>query len=165
MQSSSVFDPNTFLETTHKGNLDTTFVLPDEDEYLCQLTEKITLRSGEGDDGRKWAAVTFQCELIDAADQCRKLNMERIFVSYDMFLDLTDDGRLDLGTNRNMRLKRLWEATGVNKQKQVTIGMLKFQTFWGRLEHQVDRNDSEQVYAKITRAASPDKARVREAAQ
>jgi hypothetical protein len=162
----SVFDPTTFLETQHAGNLDTRYVLPDEGDYLAQVTDKITLRTGRRtDDNSVWAAMTLQCELIDCDAMKKKLNMERIFVNFDMFLDLlpesTEDApRLDMGTNRNMRLKRLYEAAGINRNKQIAPSMLKFTTITAHVEHEQDRNDPEVQYAKVTRAASAEKMRM-----
>lgn len=43
-----------------------------------------------------------------------KLNMEQVTARQSMFLDMTQDGNLDFGTNRNVRLGRLREALGVN---------------------------------------------------
>lgn len=169
MQSKSLFDVNSFLETTHKGNLDTAFVLPDVGDYLAQITDKIEVRSGvNGPDkrnaGEPWASLDIQWELHD--DSVRtKMNMEHVFVRQSFFLDLTPSNQLDLGVNKNMRLKRLWEVTGVNKQKTVSLGMLKFQQGFVHVEHRPDQNDADIIYAEITRVTSPDRARLREAAQ
>lgn len=173
MQSSSLFDVNSFLETTHKGQLDTTFVLPDVGDYLaqCQPLTKDSLRSGTiGDDkaraGEPWAALELQWELTDDTVRA-KMNMPKVLVRQSLMLDLTASTppQLDWGTNRNMRLKRLLDVTGLNKQKNFSIGALAFATALVHVEHRPDANDSEIIYAEVTRVTSPDKARLREAAQ
>jgi hypothetical protein len=173
VQSSSLFDVNSFLETTHKGQLDTTFVLPDPGDYLaqCQPLTKDSLRSGTiGSDkaraGEPWAALELQWELTD--DTVRtKMNMPKVLVRQSLMLDLTSTTppQLDWGTNRNMRLKRLLDVTGLNKQKNFSISALAFATALVHVEHRPDANDSEIIYAEVTRVTSPDKARLREAAQ
>jgi hypothetical protein len=173
MQGNSLFDVNTFLETTHKGNLDTKFVLPDAGDYMaqCQPLTKDSLRSGVvGPDktraGEPWAALELQWEIIDDGVKA-KLNMEKVVVRQSLMLDLTSSTppQLDWGINRNMRLKRLLEATGLNRQKSFNISALAFANALVHVEHRPDPNDAEIIYAEITRVTSPDKARLREAAQ
>jgi hypothetical protein len=173
VQSSSLFDVNSFLETTHKGQLDTAFVLPDVGDYLaqCQPLTKDSLRSGTiGSDkaraGEPWAALELQWELTDDTVRA-KMNMPKVIVRQSFMLDLTPTtpAQIDWGTNKNMRLKRLLDATGLNKQKNFSIVALAFATALVHVEHRPDPNDSEIIYAEVTRVTSPDKARLREAAQ
>lgn len=157
MQGQSIFDPAVFMETTHKGNLDTKFVVPDEGDYMAQITDKLVIRSGVKD-GIAWASLDVVWELLDEAVK-QKLNMEHVYVRQSMFLDLDANNQLDLGVNRNMRLKRLWEATGVNKQKQVSIGALKFQAGYVHVGHRSAPDDPETIYAEVTKVWPVDKAR------
>jgi hypothetical protein len=164
----SLFDVNSFLETTHLGHLDTHFVLPDAGDYLaqCQPITKDSLRSGViGNDktrsGEPWAALELQWEITDETVKA-KLNMSKVLVRQSLMLDLTSTTppALDWGTNRNMRLKRLLEVTGLNKQKNFQLSGLAFATGLVHVEHRPDPNDSEIIYAEVTRVTSPDKARV-----
>ena len=162
MQSTSIFDANAFMETTHKGQLDTTYVLPDEGDYLAQTTDKITIRSGTVGEGKQnagapWAAVELQWELMDDTLR-KKLNQDHVYVRQSFMLDLNEHGQLDLGTNRNMRLKRLLDATGVNKLKSWNFGHLKYQSGYVHVEHSKPDGFDDSV-AEITRVTSPDKAR------
>ncbi len=170
MQSKSIFDANTFLETTQKGGLDTAFVLPDPGDYPAQVTDKPVPRSGiigegKGRAGEPWASVDIQWEIMD--DSVRtKLNMERVLVRQSLMLDLIPNTglngvppQLDLGTNKNMRLKRLLDATGLNKQKQWSLGSLQFQQGLIKVEHRDDPNDSDIKYAEVVRVSSLSKRR------
>ena len=172
MQTSSIFDPTAFLETTHKGGLDTHFVLPDPGDYLaqCQPLTKDSLRSGTiGQDkeraGEPWAALELQWELLDDTLKA-KLNMPKVTVRQSLMLDLTPTTppQLDWGTNRNMRLKRLLDVTGLNKNKSFNIGSLAFANALVHVEHRPDPRDPEIIYAEITRVAAPDRASARSAA-
>ena len=156
---STVFDANAFMETNYRGGLDTTYINPDPGDYNAQITDKIAIRQGIGDDGRPWASLDITWELLSAEAQ-KKCNMEHVNVRQSFFLDLDEAGRsLDLGPNRNMRLKRLLDATGLNKAKGWTVGALKFQTAFVHVEIVADRADPEILYANVTRVTSPDKAR------
>lgn len=173
MQSNSIFDVNTFLETTHKGQLETAFVLPDAGDYMaqCQPLTKDSLRSGligadKARAGEPWCALELQWELLDDTVKA-KMNMPKVLVRQSLMLDLTASTppQLDWGTNKNMRLKRLLDVTGLNKQKNFNIAGLAFASALVHVEHRPDPNDAEIIYAEITRVISPDKARLREAAQ
>lgn len=157
----SAFDSNAFMETSFKGGLDTTYVLPDEGEYPAQITDKIDFRSGTVGEGKTragepWAAVELQWEILDDNVK-RKLNMERVVVRHSIMLDLTPDStadrpQLDFGTNRNMRLKRLLEATGLNRNKNWKFADLKFQTGTVKVEHRRPDGFDDDI-AEVTRVA------------
>lgn len=159
--SNSAFDSNAFMETSYKGGLDTTYVLPDEGEYAAQITDKITFRSGVVGEGKQrsgepWAGVELQWEILDDNVR-RKLNMEHVYVRQSLMLDLTPDStadrpQLDFGTNRNMRLKRLLEATGLNRQKNWTFSSLKHQTGTVKVEHRRPDGFDDDI-AEVTRVA------------
>lgn len=166
MAEGQLFDANTFIETQHKGGMDTAYVLPDEGDYLFQITDQIRIASGEKD-GRKWASCTFQVLLLGVEAYAARVGMpaDKVFASLDCFIDIDQSSnQLDLGVNKSMRLKRLAEATGINKQKQWSIGSLKFATAYGKLEH-VPSQDGETMFARITRFTSQEKAAERMAAE
>jgi hypothetical protein len=164
MQTTSIFDATSFMETTHKGGLDTTYVLPDVGDYAAQITDKVELRSGlVGADkqraGEPWASADIQWEILDDGVK-KKLNMERVFVRQSLMLDLVPGSgtngtpaQLDFGTNRNMRLKRLLEATGLNRQKSWNFNMLKFQQGTIHVEHRKP-DGFDDFIADVTRVAA-----------
>ncbi|SRR5216683_4119045 len=170
MPSQSLFDINTFLDTHHKVDIDAPFVLPDAGDYPAQITDTqrtpgINVISGVGDDGRPYAILNVQWELQDETIKA-KLNTERVFARQSFFLDLTEDTppQLDFGTNKNMRLRSLWKATGCkpNSKGQINIGMLKFQTGYVHVENMPARGpnaDPDMLFPTVTRVTSADKAR------
>jgi hypothetical protein len=166
--ATSLFDVNQFLETSHAGKLDTRYVLPDMGDYPAQTTDKITSRSGviaDGDyAGNAWAQVELQWEL--QSDEVRKkLNMEHVYVRQSLMLDLDQDSwkknkviQLDFGINRNMRLKRLLEATGLNSLKAWSITMLKHQPALVHVTHKKIDNYDDPI-AEVDRVAPLSQAR------
>jgi len=156
----TVFDPNQFLESQHKGNVDTSYVLPDEGEYMAQTTDKITVRSGlieKGDRaGQPWASIELQWEIQDE-NLKQKMNMDKVFVRQGIMLDLDANNQIDWGTNKNMRLKRLIDATGLNSQKNFSLNMLKFQPGYVKVEHRkIEGMDD--LMAEVTRVVNISKA-------
>lgn len=169
VQSSSIFDANTFLETTHKGQLDTAVVLVDEGDYMAQITDKIEINSGTIGEGKQrageaWANVRIQWEIMDS-EVVKSLNMPKVFVTQSLMLDLTDDGRgLDLGVNKNMRLKRLLDATGLNSSKNWSINQLKFQTAYVKVKHRRPDGFDDDI-AEVVSVSSVGKAEAKKAAE
>jgi hypothetical protein len=154
------FDTNAFLETSFSGNLDTTYVLPPEDDYTAQITDRLTFRSGrieKGDRaGQTWATADLQWELLDDTLK-QTLNLDRVLVRQSLMLDLLPDStpdspRLDFGTNKNMRLKRLLDATGLNSKKSWNFGMFKFATATVHVEHRKPEGFDD-FMAEVTRVA------------
>lgn len=160
----SSFDASAFLETTFKGQMDTTYVLPDEGDYPAQATERMEYNAGyiaEGKNrgGEPWANVTVWWKLLD--DKARqKLNLSEgqdLLVRQSIMLDLAPGSTpespiIDWGTNKNMRLKRTLEATGLNKQKNFTLNALKFQQATVRVEHRRPDGFDDDV-AEVVRVA------------
>lgn len=159
----ALFDINSFLQTTHKGGLDTHVVLPDEGDYQGQTTDKITSASGivtkEGDNtGNIWGRIELQWELIDN-NLRTKLNMPHVYVRQSLMLDFDQDAWhkhkkvvIDWGTNRNMATKRLLAATGLDKLKEWNWNMLKHQSGLVTVKHRRIEGFDDPI-AEVTRVA------------
>src|SRR5258706_8249087 len=142
--TTSVFDPNVFMETNYKGNLDTTYILPDEGDYVAQIIDRQVKSGliGKGDrTGQPWATVNLSWELTGGAadDYKAKYNVKAATARQSIMLDLlVENGRVigpDLGQNKNMRLVRLLEAIGLNAAKQWNISMFLHQTAFVTVKH------------------------------
>lgn len=174
-QGTPLFDPATFLETKYDGGLDTTYVLCDEGDYTAQTTDKLTLRSGkvaEGDyAGNAWANLEIQWEIQDER-QKKRMNVDTVLVRQSFMLDLDQKAFrergaviLDFGVNRNMRIKRFLDATGLNSVKNWNFNMFKHLPGFVTVTHRrIDGFDD--PVAEVTRVTSLKKARAagREAA-
>lgn len=161
----SPFDSSAFLETSFKGGMDTTYVLPDEGDYAAQVTDRIDYNAGTVGElkaraGEPWANITLWWELLDD-DQRRRLNMadgQKLLVRQSIMLDLMPGSTpeapiLDFGTNKNMRLKRLAEVTGLNKQKNWTVNSLKFQQGTVKIKHRRPEGFDDDVAEVVSVAA------------
>ena len=161
MAKSSTFDSNAFLDTVFDGGMDTSVILPDPGDYPAQITDKIELNTGiigEGKmrAGEPWANLSIQWELLDENVK-KNLNMERVFARQSIMIDLLpgstpDRPMIDLGTNKSMRLKKLADVTGLNKNKKWRPSELKFQTATVHIEHRRPDGFDDDV-AEVTRVS------------
>jgi hypothetical protein len=162
----SHFDSSAFLETTFKGQLDTSYVLPDEDDYNAQISDRIEYTAGTISEtkqraGEPWANLTVWWELLDDK-QRQRLNMaegQKLLVRQGIMLDLLpgstpEQPMLDFGTNKNMRLKRLLEATGLNKQKNWTLNSLKYQHGTVKVKHRRPEGFDDDI-AEVVSVSAP----------
>lgn len=161
----SPFDASAFLETTFKGGMNTTYVLPDEGDYPAQITDRIEYNAGRIGElkqraGETWANVTVWWELLDDK-QRQRLNLaegQKLLVRQSIMLDLLpgstpEQPLLDFGTNKNMKLVRLTEATGLNKQKNWTLNSLKFMQGTVHVEHRRPEGFEDDM-AEVTRVTA-----------
>src|SRR5215472_5692587 len=161
----SLFDPQGLLETRHVDEIDTSYHLCPEGTYPAQIAD---VRAREGQSEKvavTWANLDVVWDITDANVKA-VMNMDRVQVTQQMFLDLVQDGnggialpvRIDWGTNRNMPLKRIMEATGA-KKTNFSLNELKFQTAAVKVEHEPDRQGATNAdgtpvkYARVTRVA------------
>lgn len=161
----SLFDPNQLLETRHTDEIDTKFHLVPECECMGQVAD-VRLREGQSERvSVTWANLDIVWDVVDENIKS-KMNMSRVQVTQQMFLDLVTNGsgeiampvQINWSTNRNMPLKRVMDATGV-KRTNFALNDLKMQTAWLKIEHEVDSKGATNAdgtpvkYARVTRTA------------
>lgn len=112
-----MFDVNDFLNTAY------TDIPPDQatpipvGEYNVQIDpgEKgVKIAQGEKD-GNAWARCDLRLLIEDPAKQLAATHGDNPTMFYGIMLDLDDNGRLDFHPNRNVKLGKVLEATGVRK--------------------------------------------------
>jgi hypothetical protein len=122
----SAFDPDQFMNTTVEGELDTKRPVAPAAQYNVQVF-KITPKSGtigKGDNaGKTWAAFLLTLEVMDEALKA-ELGQDKVFVSYQVFLDLDDNEQLDMRKGRNVALGKLRSACAQNDGSPWSPAML-----------------------------------------
>lgn len=163
----SIFNPaaaQALLDTVHKGEIDTKWVVIPEGEYAMQIKDlklrEVVFKKIEG----TGIGLDIEWEIMD--DEVKQqLNIEHPTCRQSMLLDLVDGkNQLDFSTNRNQKLKNIIDAAGLNTGR-FSLGSLKFAVAFGRVKHRPDDNDPETVYAEVTRVTSMEKARAKQAAE
>lgn len=108
------FDPEAFKHVTFEEPLDTEIVPPDEGVYNAKVYNW-DLRGGTSEKGNDWAMLQITWELEDQdGSQAQKTGRDTVTARQSLFLDLTDDGKMDTSKGQNVRLGRLREALGLN---------------------------------------------------
>lgn len=162
----SLFDANSLLEQRHVPEIDTKYHLVPAGEYPGQIAD-MRLREGQSDKvAVTWCNLDVIWDIIDDNIKAQ-LNMNRVQVTQQIsFVDLATNGsgeivtpvQLDWSTNKNVRLKRLIDATGVRKSNFALVD-LKHQTAWLKVDHEPDRQGATNadgtpaLYARVTRVA------------
>lgn len=140
---------------------------------MAQIAD-VKLRSGSISAGKEragepWVTVDFTWELMgsSAEDQKTALNMTRLTARQSIMIDLLVTGNratgFDLGVNKNMRLKRVLEATGLNQSKEWNLSMFKNLTAFVTVKHNKPEGLDDAV-ADVSRVVSLAKAQANGAA-
>jgi len=104
----STFNPDTFLNTeTTEGN-STEFVPVPEGEYNGAIS---AIKPRSTDSGAAILDVTYD---IDDAEAAEVTGIKIPKVRQSIFLDITEQGGLDMGKGKNVQLGKLREAIGQN---------------------------------------------------
>lgn len=123
---SSAFDVDAFVNSSTEQPLPTRMMPVPVGEFLAVVSSHdkwIDIRSiTEG----KMAGRVIVDIYFDILDDSVKatMGMETVRLRESFFLDMTPDGRLDWGPNKNVKLGRLREAVGQNKAG-IPFGNLK----------------------------------------
>lgn len=148
----SAFDPQGFAAGSFEGSNDTRFLLIEAKEYNAII-------KGPWNDDRgtrirtteKGQVILDVVYTVDDEPQRQKLNVNALpSVRQSIFLDLTEQGGLDMGPFKNGALGRLREALGLNAAGQ----KWSFADFIGRpvrikVGHRADKNDPSKVYTDV----------------
>lgn len=149
----SVFDPDTFLNTEIAGAIDTTIIPVPEGEYPAQVANAPRFRTIDTKDGERH--VMDVSWLVDDENVKKVTGLERPMCRQTVFLDITEEGGLDISKGKNRQLGLLREAVGQNSAgRPWAPAMLEGQTAHVRIEHSPNPNDPESPYANVTRVAT-----------
>lgn len=148
----STFDGETFLNQESTEAIDTKIVPIPIDDYQAQV-DRINARqisTKEGD--RIILDITWE---VLSEDVKAELGLKKVTVRQSVFLDLTDEGAIDMSKGKNRQLGLVREAVGQNKNgKPWAPGNLVGQTATIKIEHRTDPNDNEVVYSDVKRVTA-----------
>lgn len=143
----SVFNPETFLNTSMTEALSTARVPVPEGEYIAVIKE-IKPRAA------KESAVLDIIWAIDDPEVAAVTGFESPQARQSIFLDLTEQGNLDLGKGKNVPLGKLREAVGQNQKGQSWMpGMLVGQVAKIKIAHRVYEGETQADVKGVTSAS------------
>src|SRR5262245_14345776 len=151
------FDPDTFMQQTIDHPLETSLQLVPEAEYQMMFDDFDRSAFGTAEwknknSGEDRSAVTLDlpCVILDENVKTA-LGRSKLTVPYRMFLDLTSEGLLDWGKDKNVSLGRARAAVGQNNPGPWSISQLRGAgPFMGRVKHVPDRKNPDNKRAQIT---------------
>lgn len=147
----TTFDPATFLNQQFEGTLDTKMVPCPAGETIGMI-DKSEIVPWASRDGTK-SGVKAQL-LWSVEDDAIKslLGRDKVIVRQDIMLDTTEDGSLDMGKGKNIRLGRLLEALDLNNGEPWSFGSLVGRMAKINVSHRPSQ-DGQDVYAEVDRVA------------
>lgn len=148
----SVFNPQQFLDAQFTESNDTVLRPIPAGEYIGYIepgTVDVKQWKSNKDPsvtGLKLASLL----VIDDAAVRAELGRDKVTCRYEVMLDITEEGGLDMGKGKNITLGRLREATGCNEAGQpFAFRMLEGRPMKVLISHRVDDNDSSKVYTDV----------------
>ena len=143
-----MFDPNAFLEQviTEVGSTEATPI--PAGEYLAFIDKKeLTTWQKKDDPSVSGLKLKITWVLEDQAVR-DLLGRDKVIVTQDIMLDITDTGSLDMGKGRNVELNRLRAAVDLN------VSGFSFNQLDGRMarvtvKQDQDKNDPQKFYARV----------------
>ena len=143
-----MFDPNAFLEQviTEVGSTEATPI--PAGEYLAFIDKKeVTTWQKKDDPTVSGVKLKITWVLEDQAVR-ELLGRDKVMVTQDIMLDITDTGSLDMGKGRNVELNRLRAAVDLN------VSGFSFNQLDGRMarvtvKQDQDKNDPQKFYARV----------------
>src|SRR5688572_7655633 len=138
------FDPNAYANMQVDGSFETQYTPIPAAEYPAQIdswkleTVKFTDKTTGAEEFRLVCRLNW--EIIDDAVKAA-LNMNKVTVKQDIFVDLTPTGAFDMSKNKNVELGRVREALNQN-QGPWSFSMLQGGLATIKIGHRADKTDS-----------------------
>ena len=142
----SAFDAETFMATEVEAPMEVKYTPLPKGEYNAYIDE-IEIRSVTG--GALILDVNY---IVNNPQLAEQLGLEVLQISQGIFLDVDDNGRLQIGPNKNVRLGRLREAVGQNTGAAWNFAMLRGA---GPLMIHVEPDQKNADYSRVVRTLAP----------
>ena len=148
-----MFDPQSFLDAQITDSMDTKVVPCPQGEFTGVI-DSIAPEQWKSGDGTQSGLKLVVQWLIEDQGVKDFLARDTVKVKQQIFLDVTDDGKLDTGPQKNIGLGRLREAVDLNNKGQAfTFGMLPGRMAKVMVGHTPDRKDPETIFAQVNKVA------------
>lgn len=147
----SSFNPQEFMNQVSNEANDTRITPCPEGEYIGVLGEpKLEERTSQKT-GETYLQLTIPVTVDDPAAK-EATGRDPLTVRWQSFIDRTENGGLNFGQGKNIKLGRLREATGLNKPGEpFSIGKLQGKIVKIAVKHRPDPTDSETIYDEVSK--------------
>lgn len=145
----SQFDPDSFMNTQIEGAIDTTIIPVPENDYLGQVSKLTTRTNTDGS-----VIMDIHWEILN--EEVKKItNMDAPICRQGVWLDIDDNGNLDMSQGKNRQLGLVREAVGQNTKKAWSPNMLLGTTATVKVVHSNAGDPSSPTYANVKRVTIP----------
>lgn len=149
----STFDPDAFLNTEYQEAAATKLEPVPEGEYQAQI-DNVTAKQITTKEGDERIVMEIIWNILDD-DVKAQLGMDKVTVKQGLFLDLSEEGSIDMSKGKNVRLGRLREALGQNKDgKPWSPGKMIGESAFVQVTQRPDKADPEVIYNDIGKVAA-----------
>lgn len=156
------FNKDAFLQQTIAQALDVTRIPFPEGPVEDLQIKDLSLRDGTNKEGERagkvWAqlTITYVSHDPDIRAEMKLADEQEATVRQQIFLDLTDDGLLDVSPGRNIALGKIRHAAGQNSNEEWSIMDLKGARIGGaRVKHTINK-DTQDTYAEVVSVFAAD---------
>ncbi len=147
----SVFNADAFLNTEITGEMDTKLIPIPEGDFTSQVA-KVAFREVTQKDGVKRAIMDVTWDILDEGVK-KETKLDKPMARQSVFLDLNEQGGLDMGKGRNIQLGRLREAVGQNRSgKAWSPANLTGQMAVVTIKQRIEGDD---IYSDIKKVTKP----------
>lgn len=149
------FDPDVFLNQQFEDANDTRIIPCPVGEYPA-IVDKVDAIAWASRDGSKSGVKARLLWDIQDENVRQLVGRDKVLVPQDIMFDLTEEGALDMGTGKNVRLGRLREATGLNAPGEpFALPMLQGHMAKVNVKHRPG-DDPADIFAEVDRVAKLD---------
>ena len=140
----SAFDAESFLDVEVEGSNTTEYTpVPEMDDALSLIKDVSAAQSSKDDKVYTRLNVVY---IIQEEEAQEATKLEEPTVRQTIFLDMTDDGRIDMSEGKNIQLGRLRAACGLN-EGAFSFRQLQGQNVRTRIKHR--SGDEGEIYAEV----------------
>ena len=144
----SAFDLDNFMAFSTSEASDTKYALVEEGEYPAQIHTVVPRVTGTG------KALLNVRWIIDDEGVRQLTGQAEPSVYQTIWLDLKEDGTLDMGKGRNVQLGKLREAVNQNEAGRGWSPMQLIGAYAKiKIGHSIDKRDNETIQANVTSVA------------
>lgn len=155
----SKFNADSFLNQTVEAKLDVRRIpMPEGDHDEMQVAD-LSITSGtvaKGDNaGKLWVQLKAKlvCTDPNVAAEMKLSGDQQPTVYWQEFIDLDDNGQLDISDGKNIKLGKLRQACGQNNEEEWSMNDLKSAVLGARVKHAFN-NDGD-PYAVVSAVYNP----------
>lgn len=137
------FNADSFLNQTVEAKLDTRRIPHPEGDWDEGQITKIEFKDGSNKEtGKVWVRMSCTVQNTDpqVKDDMKLTGDQMPQVRWEEFLDITEEGSLDVSDGKNIKLGKLRQACGQNNDDEWSINDLKGATLGFRVKHQFNND-------------------------